>query len=402
MRSLLYTRGLKMKNVEIHLLRFLLLFCSVISPLNAMAKNITVIGIGKLGLCLALSLENAGYNVMGVDISQSYVSSLNDKTFYSSEPGLNEYLQNSKNFQATTSLEEGLEFADIYFLLVATAVGTHSYDCKILSALLEDINSYALKNKHLVICSTHPPGYVAETARELLCDCENLTISYNPPFIAHGNIFNGLRQPDLVLIGAGSKDGGDELEAIYHKVCLNQPYFARMSVASAEVVKLGLNCFLTAKIALANLIGDIADETPGADKMVILNAIGKDQRIGSEFMTPGYGFGGPCFPRDNRTLGNYAVSRGIEPVIMRSTDTANDQHALYTAMKLMALNLDEYIFDDVAYKPNSPVALIENSQKLVVAKILAEDGEKVIICDRADVIDLVRKQFGDLFLYVVK
>lgn len=393
---------MKMKIVKTHLLCFLLLFCSFIFPMSVMAKNVTVIGIGKLGLCLALSLENAGYNVMGVDISESYVASLNDKTFFSSEPGLNEYLQNSKNFQATTSLEEGLEFADVYFLLVATAVGTHSYDVKLLSALLEDINSYAPKNKHVVICSTHPPGYVAETARELLCDCENLTISYNPPFIAQGDIFNGLRKPDMVLIGAGSKDGGDELEEIYRKVCLNHPYFARMSVASAEVAKLGLNCFLTAKIALANLIGDIADETPGADKMAILHAIGKDSRIGSKYMTPGYGFGGPCFPRDNRTLGNYAASRGIEPVVMRSTDAANDQHALYTAKKLMALNLDGYIFDDVAYKPNSPVALIENSQKLVVAKILADDGEKVIICDRADVIALVRKQFGDLFEYVVK
>ncbi len=384
------------KNKTFYLFCFLV-FCFISRA--ACAQNVTVIGVGKLGLCLALSMENAGYHVLGVDISESYVSSLNCKTFSSSEPGLNDYLMKSKNFKATTSLKEGLAFSDIYFLVVATAVGTHSYDCRTLSALLAEINSYELQNKHFVICSTLEPGYIANTAKQLLKDCEDVSINYNPLFIAQGDIFNGLREPDIVLIGADSDKAHDAIESIYKKVCFNAPYFARMNVASAEITKLALNCFLTTKIALANLIGDIADATPKADKIAILNTIGKDQRIGPKYISPGYGFGGSCFPRDNRTLGNYAASLGLDPVILRATDEANDQHAIFLAQNLMALNQDVYVFEDVSYKPNSPVALIENSQKLIVAKLLAKHGEKVIIRDRPEVVSLVQEQFGDLFEY---
>lgn len=75
---------------------------------------------------------------------------------------------------------------------------------------------------------------------------------------------------------------------------------------SAEITKLAVNCFVTMKVSYANMIGDIADATPGADKNHILQAVGADSRVGTKYLRPGYGFGGPCFPRDNRALGGYA------------------------------------------------------------------------------------------------
>ena len=90
-----------------------------------------------------------------------------------------------------------------------------------------------------------------------------------------------------------------------------------MSPDSAEITKLAINCFITTKIAYANMIGDIADQTPGADKFEILKAVGGDKRIGGLYLKPGYGFGGPCFPRDNRALGSYAQQVGIDPIIPR-------------------------------------------------------------------------------------
>lgn len=372
--------------------------CSLLIANN----NATVIGIGKVGLTLALSLESGGYDVLGVDVSEQYVRNINSKNFSSKEPMIEDYLRNSKNFRATTSLKEGLDFSNICFILLSTTLGTDSYSFDTMIDLFREINRMKISDKHLVICSTVTPGFIRNKVIPELKDCSNITISYNPPFIAQGMIVNGLRYPDMVLIGAGSKEAGQLLRKIYQSVCLNSPYMAEMSVESAEIAKLALNCFVTAKIAFANLIGDIADESPGADKYDILKAVGRDTRIGSKYFTPGYGFGGPCFTRDNRAFVEYTSSIGMEPTIFSTTDYTNELHAKFMVKKLVEQNLDTYVFEDISYKENCPVKIIEASQKLSVAKGVAEQGKRVIIVDEKEVIDQVQQKFGDLFQYNIK
>lgn len=377
----------------------LLLFMSAIIPLCA--HNISVIGVGRLGLSYALTLEGAGHHVLGVDVHPGYIASLNDKTLEVSEPGINQLLRESQNFSATTSLKEALDFADIYLIVVSTTIGTEGYNFEGLNALLAEINGHKVSNKHIVFHSTLFPGYIQNTAKPLLADCTNVTLSYNPAFIAQGEIIKGLVTPDMVLIGQASEEAGDLIESIQHSICRNSPHIARMSVESAEIAKLSLNCYVTGKVAFANLVGDIADETPGANKFDILNAIGFDSRVGSKYLRPGYGFGGPCFVRDNRALADYADQIGIEPTTFRATDTVNDQHARHMAEQLVAQNLEEYVFEDVSYKPNCPVKIIYASPKLAVAKHVAEQGKKVIIVDVQSVINEVRALYGELFTYVV-
>jgi UDP-glucose 6-dehydrogenase len=172
-----------------------------------------------------------------------------------------------------------------------------------------------------------------------------------------------------------------------------------MSPESAEITKLSINCFITMKISYANQIGDIADRTPGADKFAILRAVGADSRIGKKCVLPGYGFGGPCFPRDNRALGGYAKTVGIDAMLMKATDAYNQYHAGLMAKALADENRDVYIVEDVAYKPKCPVPIIEESQPLEVAARLRQLGKKVIIRDRPFIIREVKKEFGDLFQY---
>lgn len=366
------------------------------------SENITIFGIGRLGICQALCYEHAGYNVLGVDLSTDYIAAVNAKTLISNEPLVMDFLQASKNFRGTTSVKEGIDFSDIYIISVPTnfITGSATYDYSILTELLTKINSYAAPNKHIVISSTIAPGYIRDVARNILKNCPNATISYNPAFIAQGEIMNGFLYPDIVLIGEGSPEIGTILSSIYEKIVPKSSYFARMSADSAEITKLALNCFITAKIAFANLIGDIADETPGADKTAILKALGNDQRIGGLYLKPGYGFGGPCFPRDNRAFGGYAKSMGFDSSFFEITDKNNMQHADYMAKKFLDMNLPEYIFDDVCYKSKCPVPIIEESQKLVVAKKIANAGKKVVIKDRRQVIGKVNEDFGDMFEYV--
>jgi len=383
------------------LLRLLVIgFISAISPL--LSHDISVIGVGRLGLTYALCLERAGHNVLGNDVYQDYVNMLNQKILRVGEPGINEMLMQSKNFRATTSLDETLNFSDIILIVLATTRGTEGYQFDDLTALFKEINTRKVSNKHLVIQSTVSPGYIRNVASPLLSDCTDVTLSYNPPFIAQGEIVKGLVNPDMVLIGQATEEVGDMLESLHRSIVQNDPHIARVSIESAEITKLALNCFVTSKVAFANLVGDIADETPGADKFEILKAVGCDSRIGSKYITPGYGFGGPCFVRDNRALADYAESIGIDPVTFRATDTANDAHAVYMAQKLLEQDLAEYVFTDISYKPNCPVKIIYASQKLAVARLLAEQGRAVTIVDVPSVIAEVKAIYGDLFTYRIQ
>lgn len=382
-----------------YLLCYIILFTT---PMQG--NNITVIGIGRLGLCTALVFEKAGYHVLGVDINPSYVDSLNKKIFSSPEPLVNEYLDQSKNFIATCSLDEGIQFSDLFYIMVDTpsTPAQEAYDHAKLSFVLSEINKRKVKDKHIVIGCTIFPGYIRNVGSFLIRDCTNCTLNYNPEFIAQGNIIYGLLNPDAVLIGEASKDAGDVLEAMYQRVCVNNPKICRMSPDSAEIAKLAVNCFITAKIAYANMIGDIADSTKNANKFDILGAVGADKRVGHLYLKPGYGFGGPCFPRDNRALGSYAQMIGIKPLILEATDNANKQHTQYMANKLLAEGKDTYIFEHVAYKENCKVPIIEESQKLIMAVYLAQMGKSVLIRDCAAIIEKVQQAYGNLFYYEVQ
>ena len=276
--------------------------------------------------------------------------------------------------------------------------------CSKLGRVLSSINKLRPSNKHIVIGCTVLPGYCQTVGSFLLEDCVNTTLSYNPEFIQQGDIIRGFLNPDMVLIGEGSEDAGDLLQGMYEAVCENSPVICRMSSASAEVCKLSINCFITTKISFANMIGDIADRTPGANKDDILRAVGSDSRVGLKCLKPGYGFGGPCFPRDNRALGGYASSIGVKPLVSIATDEYNEYHAHVMADAMESAKESPeatFTFTDVAYKPNCAVAIIEESQKLKVAGILAKRGHQVVIKDREFIIELVRAEFGRLFGYEI-
>lgn len=364
-------------------------------------NNISIVGVGRLGLCLALCYEKAGYNVLGVDIRQEYVDELNKKTFKTTEPYVNDMLLQSKQFQMTTDLSKAIEHSQLIYILVDTpnSGDDNHYDVSKVNSVLTALKKLKVKNRHIVIGCTVLPGYIAEMARPLMKSCSNVTISYNPEFIQQGDIIRGFLNPDMVLIGEDCKEVGDILVEIYKRTCQNSPYIARMSAESAELCKIALNCFITTKISYANMVGDIADQIENANKQDVLRAIGHDSRVGTKYLKPGYGYGGPCFPRDNRAFITAAKKVGIEPYIPRATDNYNNYHTNLQTEQLANLNKENYMFTDVAYKPNCTVPIIEESQKLQIAINLAKMGHKVTIKDRQFILDEVKKQYGDLFEY---
>lgn len=360
--------------------------------------HIGILGIGKLGLCFGLNLERSGFNVTGVDVHEEYVNALNQKTFFSYEPHVNELLASAKNFNATSHIQQVLvDDVRLLFVMVATpslpdGAYDHSQIERVVGAL---INSGRRENPtHLVIGCTVMPGYT-QTLQTKLAEY-NYTVSYNPEFIAQGNIIHDQLYPDQVLIGEANKEVGDVLQSIYGKLCKSSPRICRMDALSAEICKIATNCFLTTKISFANSIGDLAIKA-GANPSAILNAIGADSRVGAKYLQYGYGFGGPCFPRDNRALNLFAKQTGYDLLIGEATDKVNARHLNFQFEQLLAENRDEYVFEGVAYKQGT--VILDESQKLELAVKLAKAGKKVLVADNHVVVESLKAIYGDLFSY---
>ena len=374
-----------------------------------MTRNISIIGIGRLGICVALCLEKVGYNILGVDTIESYVKQINDKVIESPEPGVSKMLKESKNFKATTNIDDVIKFSDIIFIYVATpsSGGDKHYDHNVLGKVLLSINERKVKNKHIVIGCTVIPGYIQDVGKFLIKDCPGSSLSYNPEFIAQGDIINGIFSADLVLIGQGSPEAGDRLQEIYVKLAVyseHVPVIHRMSTSSAEITKLSVNSFVTTKIAFANIIGDLADVVTGANKFEILEAIGSDSRIGKKYLTPGFSFGGPCFPRDNRALGGYMQKMGINQGLQITTDILNKLHTEFQIKQIIegkGGEIDTVIVIGVGYKEKCSVPIIDESAKLKIAEALAKMGIKVIVRDIKTLIDCTKLEYGNLFEYQI-
>ena len=365
-------------------------------------SNITVLGIGRLGLGLALLIEKAGYNVLGVDINEEYIKQLNNKTFKTKEPDYENLLQNSKNFHTSLDLDEGLNYSDIIFIMVQTpnSGGNKFYDHSIVSNLLQKINERKVENKHIIIGCTLMPKYIDEVGNFLISDCKNTTLSYNPEFIAQGEIIKGFLNPDMVLIGTHSEELGEILREIYSKIVKTQPKYCIITPLEAEITKITINGFITTKLSFANMISDVCDNI-GANKDKVLDSIGSDSRIGNKYFRAGYSFGGPCFPRDTRALALFVDQNNINNELLLSTTKYNNLHSDFLCKKLLDENKDEYVIENVCYKEDSKIPIIEESAKLQIAKKLIENGKKVTIKDEIQLINEVKKEYGNIFNYLI-
>lgn len=366
--------------------------------------KVAVVGIGRLGLCLALVLDDVGYDVIGIDVNVDYINKINNKTLKSNEPCVSDMLKKS-DLTASIDLKD-VKDAEIIFVCVATpSTMDYAYDTDSMGKVLQNL-SKIVENREIIIVATVLPGYTINIAKYLI---PNNRLVYSPEFIAQGDIVRGLYTPDIVLIGdeqAGFKEK-DPLKVVdvYKAMSKNNPKFHILLPTEAEIAKLSINCFITTKISYANMIGDILDATNFTnegtlDKFRVLRAIGDDSRIGNKYLKPGFGFGGPCFPRDNRALDTFAKSVGIDAMISKVSDRYNNYHAEVLANKINSENPEKIIFLDPTYKENCDVDIIEESHKLKVAEKLSKKGSSVTIqCTRKSLLDMVQRKYGNLFNY---
>lgn len=364
--------------------------------------KIGMIGMGRLGLCFALNLERAGFKIIGVDSNAEYIESLQSKSFSTNEPHVNYLLAASESLFVSTELKSVIdpEIRLIFICVPTPSKSDGTFDHSVIDHLCDEILKFDQPEQetHLVINSTVMPGYCDSLQKKM--GPYRYSISYNPEFIAQGTILADQQNPDQVLIGEANEDAGNEIEAVYRSFVKKNPRFSRMSRTEAEITKLAVNCFLTTKIAFANSIGDLTIQHGGNHENV-LAAIGADARIGPNFLRYGFGYGGPCLPRDNRALQQSAIQVDLKLPISEATDLANQFHRDFqreTFEQSYSKN-ESIVLTGLTYKPNSEI--IEESQRLALAVDLAQNGYAVLLKDSAEVIDQIQAIYQDLFSYEI-
>ena len=343
--------------------------------------EIGVIGVGRLGICFGLLLAEAGYRVRGVDVRRDYIDRLQARDIDTHEPQVRDMLRRAENFSAHHSLAEVVVPSDVIYVMVATpSLADGSYDVSAVWRVVRQIQDLDvhLDNKVLVIGCTVNPGDTGHIQNFLRA--RGVHVIYNPEFIAQGSIVRDLQQADMVLIGGEHKPSIDRYQEVYHRIQTREPSIHVMSSMAAEVVKIGINCFLTTKISYANMIGEVLARSGQATEIErALCAIGQDSRIGQRYLRYGFGFGGPCLPRDNRALAHYAKKIGLDFPLGTVVDQFNRDHTEFLAQQVIASNPNNLPFymPSITYKPGTDI--VEESQQLALCRCLLARGHRVYV-----------------------
>ncbi|MDC0601794.1 UDP-glucose/GDP-mannose dehydrogenase family protein [Aliiglaciecola sp.] len=294
--------------------------------------KVTVFGIGYVGLVQAAVLAEVGHNVVCIDVDQNKVDNLEKGLIPIYEPGLTPLVKS--NFEAgrvtfTTDAKMGVEHGDVIFIAVGTPPDEDgSADLKYVLAVAKTIAEFMPSSKIVINKSTVPVGTadkvkakISETLASLNKNL-NFDVVSNPEFLKEGAAVNDCMRPDRIIIGTDSAKAEKKLRELYTPFNRNHDKIIVMDIRSAELTKYAANCMLATKISFMNEMANLA-EVFGADIENVRLGIGSDPRIGYQFIYPGCGYGGSCFPKDVQALARSASESGYTAQILESVEAVN-------------------------------------------------------------------------------
>lgn len=325
--------------------------------------RVNVIGAGKLGLAYAAFISSKGHQVHCVDNNTRLIESYCRGDFQTKEPSVVELATQFPMTYSTEPID-----CDFTIVLVNTPTSYAGYDHSILESVL------ARTTGPVIITCTVQPGFCDRYAER--------DIVYNPLFVQIGNVIENLEGAKNILVGGPNGVFSEFFTSIYG----SDVTIHYMSFIEAEIAKLSLNGFITTKIAFANMVGDSLRRV-GRPADAVLEFIGSDARIGNKCMKYGWGYGGPCFPRDNRALSTFLREHGMYDYIPVASHESNERHAME-----QALHYTDTVMTGMCYKDNCNVPVVEESHKVKTALILKSMGKKVDIVDDSEIIALLPKE----------
>ena len=295
--------------------------------------HIAVIGTGYVGLSTAVGLAELGHAVVGADIDVHKISTLQSGVSPLDESGITDALGRllkSKTLSFSTEVLTSVADASIVFLCLPTPQGDDgSADLSYIENVACAIGSHLSSDAVVVNKSTVPVGTSVQVAKWL--GREDVAVVSNPEFLRQGTALQDFLHPNRIVVGGDNATAVEKTASLYSKI--DAPIL-RMNAASAEALKYAANSFLATKLTFVNAIADIC-ELVGADIFDVVGGLGMDPRIGDQFLNPGPGWGGSCFPKDTRALVKIAEEQGYDFALLRGVIQTNDEQYERIALKVV-------------------------------------------------------------------
>lgn len=349
--------------------------------------KISIIGTGYVGLTTGVCLADLGHEVICVDNDLEKVEMLKRGESPIFEPGLDDLIKinlDNKRLSFISEIAPAVKTAEVIFICVNTPPKADGHaDLKYVENVARQIAENMNGDYKVVVDKSTVPVKTAERVKETILrystDQTKFDVVSNPEFLREGTAIKDTLEPDRIVIGVDSEQAKEKMLELY-KVLIDKTGapVKIVSVRSAELIKHGANTFLATKISFANLVAQACEEAQ-ADAIEVLEAIGLDRRIGRQFLNPGIGFGGSCFPKDIAAFKKTLEVLGVENSLVDAVEKIN-QDAWYKFLQKIEREL--WILDGkvigvlgLAFKPNTDD--IRNSPALKIIDKLQADGVKI-------------------------
>ena len=312
--------------------------------------RIAVIGTGYVGLVIGACFAEMGNDVICVDIDQGKIELLQQGQIPIYEPGLEELVRQNCQEQRlffTTDLAHAVEKSLFCFIAVGTPQDKDgSADLSYVLEVARDIGRHINGYKVIVEKSTVPVGTAAKIQQIIQEELRARRVEYefdivsNPEFLKEGTAIDDFMKPDRIVVGCDNVRTAELMKELYAPFVRTHRPIILMDVVSAELTKYAANAFLATKISFINEIANLCERV-GANVTHIRKGIGSDQRIGNQFLFPGVGYGGSCFPKDMQALIKTAKNYNYQPRLLDAVEAINqDQRQIFADQVLDYFNRD--------------------------------------------------------------
>jgi UDPglucose 6-dehydrogenase len=307
--------------------------------------KISIFGTGYVGLVSGACLAEVGHDVVCVDVDPIKIENLKVGILPIWEPGLESLVErNAKEgrLHFTTDAAYAVQHGQVQFIAVGTPPDEDgSADLQYVLAVAKTIATHMTEYRVIVNKSTVPVGTADKVAatitevieREARQSNPAFDVVSNPEFLKEGAAVNDFLKPDRIVIGTGSTRAQAIMRELYEPFNRNHDRTLYMDVRSAELTKYAANAMLATKISFMNEMANLAERL-GADIEEVRKGIGSDPRIGYQFIYPGCGYGGSCFPKDVQALARTAKQIGYDTPLLQAVETVNNNQKTTLFAKL--------------------------------------------------------------------
>ena len=346
--------------------------------------KVCVIGTGYVGLVAGTCLAEMGNDVICVDKDEKKLEQLKNGIVPIYEPGLEELIKvnvKENRLTFTNNLKTAVEKSLVCFIAVGTPQGEDgSADLKYVYQVAEDIGKSLNGYKVIIDKSTVPVGTAEQVTKIIKSQTtEEFDVVSNPEFLKQGAAVDDFLKPDRVVIGSNSQRATEIMQELYAPFLRTGNPVIIMDVKSAEMTKYAANSFLAVKISYANEIANICEKV-GADAEMVRIGMCADKRIGSQFLFPGLGYGGSCFPKDVKALLKTAKDNDCDYQLLKSADDVNKKQRqifINKILKRFGNDLKGKTFGvwGLAFKPKTND--MREAPAITIINALLERGAKV-------------------------